>query len=87
VEVTPARRENEADEADREREASDDLSGAAAERGQSADEERETTDRPDRLTDLREADSGVSLDRDCECEHSSMITTAADGAEAQAAGA
>jgi hypothetical protein len=45
VEVAPAGREDEADEADRDREPADNLSGTAAERRQSADEQGEPADR------------------------------------------
>jgi len=73
VEVTPAGRDHQADETDREREPADDLSGTAPERHQAADEERETADGTDRLPHLSQPDARVSLDRDCECERGPII--------------
>jgi hypothetical protein len=80
VEVPPTGGDDEADEADGDCEPADDLAGAATERRQSAHEQGEPADGPNRLTDLCKPDASVRLERECECEHGAMIAAAADGA-------
>ncbi len=80
MEVAPAGGDDEAGEADGDREAADDLAGATTERRQSADEEREPAYGSNSLADLREPDSGMRLEHERECEHRPMITAAPDGA-------
>jgi len=78
VEVAPAGRENQTDEADGDREPADDLPGAATERRQSAHQQCEASDGSNSFPNLREPDACVALDRDCECEHGAMIKDTAD---------
>ena len=80
MEVAPAGGDDEAGEADGDREPAEDLAGASTERRQAADEEGEPADAADSLTDLRKSDPRVGLEHERECEHVPMITATADGA-------